>query len=53
MVYANNPITCFVEWPVPPPLQAIVEACMRPRPEERPTLADLRNMVGEIDAWTP
>ncbi|KAI0199452.1 kinase-like domain-containing protein [Astrocystis sublimbata] len=48
MVYANGPITRFVEWPVPPPLQAIVEACMRPRPEERPTLADLRIMVGEI-----
>jgi serine/threonine protein kinase len=48
MVYANGPITHFVEWPVPPPLQAIVEACMRPRPEERPTLADLRIMVGEI-----
>ncbi|KAI0479490.1 kinase-like domain-containing protein [Xylariaceae sp. FL0804] len=35
MVYANGPITHF----------AIVEACMRPRPEERPTLADLRIMV--------
>ncbi|KAK0636447.1 kinase-like domain-containing protein [Bombardia bombarda] len=48
MVYANGPITHFVEWPVPPPLQAIVEACMRLAPEERPTLADLRIMVGEI-----
>jgi hypothetical protein len=48
MVYANGPITHFVEWPVPAPLQVIVEACMRPRPEERPTLADLRIMVGEI-----
>ncbi|KAI0882130.1 kinase-like domain-containing protein [Annulohypoxylon maeteangense] len=48
MVYANGPITHFVEWPVPPPLQAIVDACMYPRPEERPTLADLRIMVGEI-----
>lgn len=48
MVYANGPITHFVEWPVPPPLQAIVEACMRPRPDERPTLADLRVMVQEI-----
>ncbi|KAG5992454.1 hypothetical protein E4U43_003762, partial [Claviceps pusilla] len=45
MVYANNPITPFVEWPVPAPLQAIVEACMRPRPEERPSLADLRIMI--------
>ena len=48
MVYANGPITHFVEWPVPPPLQAIVEACMRPKPEERPTLADLRIMVKGI-----
>ncbi|GAB0139167.1 hypothetical protein EsDP_00007380 [Epichloe bromicola] len=48
MVHANGPITHFVEWPVPPPLQAIVEACMRPRPEERPTLADLHIMVEEI-----
>lgn len=48
MVYANGPITPFVEWSVPPPLQAIVEACMRSRPEKRPTLADLRSMVEEI-----
>ncbi|KAI0099939.1 kinase-like protein [Nemania sp. FL0031] len=48
MVYANGPITHFVEWPVPSSLQAIVEACMRPNPEERPTLADLRVMVREI-----
>lgn len=48
MVYANGPITHFIEWPVPPPLQAIVEACMHPRPEERPTLASLRVMVGNI-----
>lgn len=47
MVYANNPITPFVERPVRTPLQAIAEACMRPRPEERPTLADLRIMAGE------
>ncbi|PQK16688.1 hypothetical protein BB8028_0006g10070 [Beauveria bassiana] len=48
MVYANGPITHFVEWPVPPPLQAIVEACMRSRPEERPTLAELRGMVAKM-----
>ncbi|KAI5855032.1 kinase-like protein [Durotheca rogersii] len=48
MVYANAPITRFIEWPVPPPLQTIVKACMHPRPEERPTLADLRVMVEEI-----
>ncbi|KAM0669241.1 hypothetical protein MY8738_003957 [Beauveria namnaoensis] len=48
MVYANGPITHFVEWPVPAPLQAIVEGCMRSRPEERPTLAELRGMVAEM-----
>ncbi|OAR05684.1 hypothetical protein LLEC1_06410 [Akanthomyces lecanii] len=48
MIYANGPITHFVEWPVPPPLQAIVEACMRPRPGERPTLAELRGIVAEM-----
>lgn len=48
MVYANGPITPFIEWPVPPPLQAVVDACMRPRPEERPTLAELSIMVREI-----
>ncbi|KAI0392698.1 kinase-like protein [Xylariaceae sp. FL0594] len=48
MIYANNPVTKFLEWPVPPPLQAVVEACMRPNPEERPTLANLRVMVEEI-----
>ncbi|GAB1213055.1 hypothetical protein ATERTT37_002204 [Aspergillus terreus] len=52
MVYANGPITPFVEWPVPPPLQAIVEACMRSRPQEHPTLADLRFMVEEIQTET-
>ncbi|POS73864.1 hypothetical protein DHEL01_v207744 [Diaporthe helianthi] len=50
MVYANGPITPFIEWPVPSPLQAIVEACMRPMPEERPTLTDLREMVGKVQA---
>ena len=28
MVYLNAPITSQVEWPVPQPLQAIVDACM-------------------------
>jgi hypothetical protein len=48
MVYANGPITRFIEWPVPPPLQAIIDACMRPKPEERPTLVELRIMVERI-----
>ncbi|KAJ0161338.1 hypothetical protein CTA2_6378 [Colletotrichum tanaceti] len=45
MVYANAPITKQVEWPVPRPLQAIVDACTRDMPEERPTLSELRQMV--------
>ncbi|KAI0911819.1 hypothetical protein F4823DRAFT_560574 [Ustulina deusta] len=48
MLYANALITRFIEWPVPPPLRAIVEACMCTRPEERPTRADLRAMIGQM-----
>jgi serine/threonine protein kinase len=48
MVYANAPITNQVEWPVPQPLQAIVDACMREVPDERPTLLELRRMVEAI-----
>jgi hypothetical protein len=48
MVYANAPITNQVEWPVPEPLQSIVDACMRKVPDERPTLAELRQMAESI-----
>jgi hypothetical protein len=48
MVYANAPITSQVEWPVPQPLQAIIDACMRQRADERPTLDELRVMVERI-----
>ncbi|AEO68438.1 ab076a82-6106-491f-8b61-0ba7eeb2d57e [Thermothielavioides terrestris] len=48
MVYANAPITNQVEWPVPEPLQAVVEACMRKSPDDRPTLLELRKMVEAI-----
>ncbi|KAK3292864.1 kinase-like domain-containing protein [Chaetomium fimeti] len=48
MVYANAPITNQVEWPVPQPLQGIVEACMRKSPDDRPTLLELREMVEAI-----
>lgn len=48
MVYANAPITKQVEWPVPEPLQAVVEACMRKSPDDRPTLLELRKMVEAI-----
>jgi serine/threonine protein kinase len=49
MVYANQPIPFFVEWPVPAPLQAIVDTCMRPNPQDRPTLAQLRSLVEGIE----
>lgn len=45
IVYANAPITNQVEWPVPEPLQAVVEACMHEEPNKRPTLLALRQMV--------
>ena len=48
IVYANAPITNQVEWPVPQPLQAIVETCMRKSPDDRPTLLELRKMVEAI-----
>ncbi|KAF3070402.1 hypothetical protein GL218_00240 [Daldinia childiae] len=48
MVYANAPITNQVEWPVPQPLQAIVDACMRKVPGDRPTLLELKGMVESI-----
>ena len=50
MVYGNAPITNYVDWPVPPPLEAIVTACMHESPEERPTLEELRAMVESIAA---
>ncbi|KAK4040151.1 kinase-like domain-containing protein [Parachaetomium inaequale] len=48
MVYANAPITNQVEWPVTEPLQAVVEACMRKSPDDRPSLLELREMVEAI-----
>ncbi|KAI1399452.1 kinase-like domain-containing protein [Hypoxylon fuscum] len=48
MVYGNAPITNYVDWPVPPPLDAIVAACMRRSPEERPSLDELRGMLENI-----
>ncbi|KAI9747583.1 MAG: hypothetical protein M1815_004074 [Lichina confinis] len=48
-VYANNPITHEVEWPVPPPFDTVVEACMRTNPQERPTLDELSILVEGIN----
>ncbi|KAF2022143.1 hypothetical protein BU24DRAFT_488419 [Aaosphaeria arxii CBS 175.79] len=49
MVYNNAPITRQVEWPVPPPFESIVEACMRTNPKDRPTLDELQVLVEAID----
>ncbi|KAM4067106.1 hypothetical protein HRG_001105 [Hirsutella rhossiliensis] len=48
MVYANAPIINQVEWPVPEPLQAVVNVCMREASHERPTLFELQQMVEAI-----
>ena len=47
-VYSNIPINSLVEWPVPPPLDVIVEACMMVLPEQRPSLNELRRMIENI-----
>jgi hypothetical protein len=49
MVYDNAPITRQVEWPVPPPFESIVEACMQKNPKDRPTLDELQALVEAID----
>ncbi|RJE20386.1 STYKc [Aspergillus sclerotialis] len=49
MIYGNAPITNQVEWHVPSPLAAIVDACMSDVPEERPRLDDLYAMVEKIN----
>lgn len=48
MVYGFVPITNLVEWPVPPPLQGVVEACTRESPHERPSLEELYAMVDAV-----
>ncbi|KAJ5831940.1 hypothetical protein N7474_000251 [Penicillium riverlandense] len=50
--YGNVPITNAVEWPVPPPSDAVVKACIRNRPEERPSLDELYAMVDKIKVTT-
>lgn len=49
MIYGNAPITNQVEWHVPSPLAAIVDACIREVPDERPRLDDLYAIVKEIN----
>lgn len=50
MIYANVPFTAQVEWPVPPPFDIVVEACMRRDPGKRPGLDELCRMVEQIES---
>ncbi|CDM35833.1 hypothetical protein DTO013E5_5355 [Penicillium roqueforti] len=52
MIYGNVPFTNAVEWHVPAPLVAVVEACTRNRPEGRPGLYELHAMVDGIEIST-
>lgn len=49
MIYGNCPTTNLEEWPVPPPLDAIVTSCTNVSPEERPSLDELFAMVSNIE----
>ncbi|EPE29233.1 Protein kinase-like (PK-like) [Glarea lozoyensis ATCC 20868] len=52
MVYSNSPLTAYVDWTVPEPLQVIVTACTQLSPAERPSLAALRGMVESVSVNT-
>ncbi|KAF8601329.1 kinase-like protein [Ceratobasidium sp. AG-I] len=45
MCYANTPFTPFADYPVPPPFDVIFSACTRARPEDRPSIGELREML--------
>ncbi|MCJ1329841.1 hypothetical protein MMC10_006522 [Thelotrema lepadinum] len=49
LIYGNAPITNLVEWDVPPPLNVVVESCVRVSADERPSLDELRAMVDQIE----
>ena len=48
VIYTTVPFA-KAEWTVPPPFDAIVEACEREMPEARPGLEELAAMVEAID----
>ena len=48
LIYGNAPLLPTVEWPVPEPFAAIVEACQNVRPWQRPDLTKLADMVKSI-----
>ena len=49
MVYANNPPTSQIQWPILQSLKSIVEACTWKSPEDRPTLDKLRKLAEDIE----
>lgn len=51
IIYANNPRTgqILVDWPVPPPFEDVVKACMQPNPLDRPSLEELSLLVDAIE----
>jgi hypothetical protein len=48
MVYQNNPVIGSLDWPVPEPLDELVNSCNKADPAARPTLAELREIVRKI-----
>ena len=48
IAYANAPIMFQVEWPVPQPLQAILDVCMSQAPTERASRLELQEMLQNI-----
>ncbi|KAJ5106746.1 hypothetical protein N7456_003421 [Penicillium angulare] len=49
MIYGNAPVTNAVQWNVPNALAAVVEACTRHEPGDRPGLDDVYAMVEKIE----
>lgn len=48
LIYMKNLIFPTVELPLPAPFDKLVEACTRRKPEDRPSLNELRSMVEHI-----
>lgn len=53
LIYMNSRILPTVDWIVPPPFDRIVAACVQQKPEDRPSLIELRSMVEEIRDTEP
>ncbi|GBE81646.1 hypothetical protein SCP_0400170 [Sparassis crispa] len=48
LCYANNPRSPYFHWPVLPPFDKIFEACTQTRPEDRPSLLQLKAWLQEL-----